>query len=147
VLDRRDVSEFRVASLAVVEDLDVVEHRIRKVDPDAPFLPITQLWMAAALTPSSTAAVVIDLPARTSATALLRNSTGKGLGMGEASQDEPDPQTISGNQTVRHVRRLARFDGHVEGIDDEMRVLGGVDRPADDFSRERVMTAQQYTLP
>ena len=39
----------------------------------------TQLQIAAALTPSSTAAVVIGFPARTSATALLRNSTGKGV--------------------------------------------------------------------
>ena len=57
----------------------------------------TQLWIAAALTPSSTAAVVIGLPARTSATALLRNPTGKGRGTGEASQEKPDPQTILGN--------------------------------------------------
>ena len=43
---------------------------------------LTQLWIAAALTRGSTAAVVIGLSARTSAMALLRNSTGRGRGVG-----------------------------------------------------------------
>ena len=54
----------------------------------------TRSWIAAVVTPSSTTAVMIYLPARESATALLQNSTGKGRGMGEASQRKPGPQAI-----------------------------------------------------
>ena len=68
----------------------------------------TQLWIAAALTPNSTAAVVIGLPARTSVTARIRNSSGKGLGMDEASQREPDPHIISSNQTMGHVKESTK---------------------------------------
>ena len=59
--------------------------------------------------PSPTAAVVIDSPARTSATARIRNSAGKGRGMGEASQREPDRYIISGSQTMGHVKIFAVF--------------------------------------
>ena len=45
--------------------------------------------------PSSTAAVVGGLPARTRATAFLRNSTGEGCGWDWASEKQPDPQTIT----------------------------------------------------
>ena len=68
----------------------------------------TQLWIAAALTPSSTAAVVIGLPARTSATARIRNSARKGLGMSEASQREPGTHIISGDQTMGYVKKSAK---------------------------------------
>ena len=68
----------------------------------------TQLWIAAVLTPSLTAAVVIGLPARTSATTRIRNSAGKGLGMSEASQREPDTHIISGNQTMGHVKKSTK---------------------------------------
>ena len=67
-----------------------------------------QSWIAAALTPSSTAAVVIGLLARTSATARIRNSAGKGLGMREASQREPDPHIISGYGTMGHVKKSTK---------------------------------------
>lgn len=58
------------------------------------------------MTPISSAAVVMGLPARTSSTALLRNSAGKGRGLGETSQQAPEPQTIAGNQTMGHVEGL-----------------------------------------
>ena len=68
----------------------------------------TQLWISAALTLSSTAAVVVGLPARTSATARIRNSAGKSLGMSEASQREPDTQIISGDQTMGYVKNSTK---------------------------------------
>ena len=67
-----------------------------------------QLWIAAVVTPSSTTAVVMCLPTRRSATALLRNSTGKGRGMGEASQQKPDPQAVARDQTMGQVKVIAR---------------------------------------
>jgi hypothetical protein len=54
----------------------------------------------AALTSSLTAGMVTGLPAPTSPPARTLNSAGKGRGMGEASQEKPDPQTISGDQTT-----------------------------------------------
>ena len=33
---------------------------------------------------------------------------------------------------------LAALGGHAEGVEDELRGLGAVDRPADDLARERV---------
>jgi hypothetical protein len=65
----------------------------------------TQPGSAAALTPSWPAAVVMALPARTSATARRRNSAGNGRGMDEASQRRPDLHPKSGNQTVGHVNQ------------------------------------------
>jgi len=69
----------------------------------------TRSWIAAVVTPSSTTAVMIYLPARESATALLQNSTGKGRGMGEASEQKPDPQAVAGNQTMGQVVILTLF--------------------------------------
>ena len=35
--------ELGMVPLSVVEDLDVLEKRVREVDPGAPFLPVQQL--------------------------------------------------------------------------------------------------------
>ena len=38
----------------------------------------------------------------------LRHWTGKGLGMGEGSEEKPDPQSIAGNQTMGQVIKSTR---------------------------------------
>ena len=58
--------------------------------------------------PSSTAAVVMGLPARTRATARARNSVGNGLGMIKASQDKPDLHSTWGSRRVGQVTREQR---------------------------------------
>lgn len=44
------------------------------------------------------------LASTASTTALLRNSTGNGQGVGEASQEKSNPQTVAGNQTMGLVK-------------------------------------------
>ena len=100
--DRRKGLIYVVFSKAAMRSAGVSQSR------DFRGRPLSSSAIAAALMPSSTAAVVIGLPARTGATARLRNSTGNGRGMGEASQQKPDPQTIAGNQTRGHVKESTK---------------------------------------
>ena len=47
VLDRGEIPELRMASLTVVDDLDVVEYGVGKIQPSAPFLSIEKLDLRA----------------------------------------------------------------------------------------------------
>lgn len=125
MLDGRDVSEFRVAPLAVVDDLDVLEHGVGQVDSSAPFLPVQKLDPHAG--PEGLHHRILVAVADSAEGGhepgfadLVCEGTRGELGS-VVGVDDPAGSWF------------ARLDGHIEGVDDEVRVLRGVDRPADDL--------------
>ena len=110
-----------MASLSIVEDLDVVEHRIREFEPRLPPLSVQQF----------------NLHARPEG---FHHRVIKGVADGSEGRYESGVADPFGERPRGELRPVVRvndrasfdstlLDGHVEGIDDEVGVLARVDGP------------------
>lgn len=126
VVVRCRVLERGVPTSAVVEDLDVLEDRVRELDPRLPLLPVQQLDLHARPERLHHRIVqaIADGPERG------QQARGADL-LGEDPRCELD-SVIRMNNPSR--TWLPCSDGHVQGVDDQGGVLLGVDGPADDLA-------------
>lgn len=141
IFDRGEVAELGVAALPVVEDLQVLEYFVGEFGACFPFLAVEEFGLH--LRPERfhhrIVVAIADSSQRWHESGLF-HAVGEGPG-GELN-------------SVVGVKNGARLgvtvaDRHVQGVDDEVGVLGGVDGPADDFAAERIQdrAAVQFPFP